>query len=248
MGKKTLEERRKILWETLKETKGKVVFATYKNFDDIQEEEIQTFLDESIAGSCEGLMLKTLTDNATYHPSKRSLNWLKLKKDYLDGVADSIDVVPIGAFYGKGKRTGAYGAFLLAVYDPENEEYQTVCKAGTGFSDEDLSTHYNFFRQRTLLKADSCYNVSDKMKPDVWLQACQVWEIKAADLSISPVHTSAMGVKSDSKGIGLRFPPFLRIREDKTPEEATGPDQIVEMFEAQASVGKDGGGGGDDDF
>merc|ERR1712183_1224822 len=118
------------------------------------EEDIQTFLDESIAGSCEGLMLKTLTDNATYAPSRRSLNWLKLKKDYIDGLGDSLDVVPIGAFYGKGKRTGAYGAFLLAVYDPEAEEFQTVCKAGTGFSDEDLATHYEFFKSRTLACAD----------------------------------------------------------------------------------------------
>merc|ERR1719433_458423 len=165
----------------LKETKGKVVFATYRNFDAIVEEEIQAFLDESVAGSCEGLMLKTLVDNATYEPSKRSLNWLKLKKDYLDGMADSIDVVPIGAFYGKGKRTGAYGAFLLAIYDPDAEEFQTVCKAGTGFSDEDLTTHHEFFKSRTLAKADINYNVTDRVQPDVWLEACQVWEICAAD-------------------------------------------------------------------
>merc|ERR1719517_312395 len=223
--KETLETRRLKLWTILKETEGKVKFATYRNFEDIKEEDIQAFLDESVAGSCEGLMLKTLTDNATYAPSKRSLNWLKLKKDYLDGMADSIDVVPIGAFYGKGKRTGAYGAFLLAIYDPENEEYQTVCKAGTGFSDEDLATHYQFFKSRTLARADTNYNVTDRVTPDVWLEACQVWEIRAADLSISPVHTSAMGVKHDSKGIGLRFPRFLRIRDDKAPEESTGPDQ-----------------------
>mmetsp|Transcript_13755 Transcript_13755/g.43507 ORF Transcript_13755/g.43507 Transcript_13755/m.43507 type:complete len:766 (+) Transcript_13755:67-2364(+) len=248
MVTETLEVRRKKLWTMLKETTGKVKFATYKNFEELKEEEVQAFLDESIAGSCEGLMLKTLSENATYEPSKRSLNWLKLKKDYLDGVGDSIDVVPIGAFYGKGKRTGAYGAFLLAIYDPENEEYQTVCKAGTGFSDEDLSTHYEFFKTRILQRPDSNYNVTDKVTPDVWLEACQVWEIKAADLSISPVHTSAMGIKADGKGIGLRFPRFLRIRDDKSPEESTGPDQIVEMFESQASIGKDGKGGDDFDF
>jgi len=248
MVKETLETRRNKLWTMLKETQGKVKFATYRNFEELKEEEIQAFLDDSVAGSCEGLMLKTLSENATYEPSKRSLNWLKLKKDYLEGMGDSIDVVPIGAFYGKGRRTGAYGAFLLAIYDQESEEFQTVCKAGTGFSDEDLATHYEFFKSRTLPKADSNYNVTDRVAPDVWLEACQVWEIKAADLSISPVHTSAMGIKADGKGIGLRFPRFLRIREDKSPEDSTGPDQIVEMFEAQASVGTGGKGGDDFDF
>merc|ERR1719367_737512 len=147
----------------LKETQGKLLYAVGRDFDELNEEEIQAFLDESIAGSCEGLMLKTLNENAAYMPSKRSLNWLKLKKDYIDGVGDSIDVVPIGAFYGKGKRHGAYGAFLLAIYDPEAEEFQTVCKAGTGFSDEDLSAHYEFFKGRTLPRADTNYNVSERV-------------------------------------------------------------------------------------
>jgi len=242
MVRETLETRREALWSILKPTEGKVIFATYQNFDDLQEETIQAFLDESIAASCEGLMLKTLVDSATYQPSKRSLNWLKLKKDYLDGVGDTLDVVPIGAFYGKGKRTGSYGAFLLAIYNEEEEEFQTVCKAGTGFSDEDLVTHYEFYKERTTPVAESNYNVSDRMKPDVWLEACQVWEIKCADLSISPVHTSAMGMKAPGKGIGLRFPRFLRIRDDKGPEDATNAEQVADMFENQAVIGKDGGG------
>jgi DNA ligase-1 len=239
-----LETRRKTLKTMLKEVPGKVTYAVGRDFDELIEEDVQAFLDESIAGSCEGLMLKTLVDNAAYMPSKRSLNWLKLKKDYIDGVGDSIDVVPIGAFYGKGKRHGAYGAFLLAIWNQEEEEFQTVCKAGTGFSDEDLKTHYEFFKDRTIPKPEATYNVDAKMTPDVWLEPVQVWEIKAADLSISPVHTSAMGVKADGKGIGLRFPRFLRIRDDKEPEDATSSEQIVDMYQSQASVG----GGDDDDF
>jgi DNA ligase-1 len=244
---KDLETRRKILKTLVKEVPGKVTYAVGRDFDELVEEDIQAFLDESIAGSCEGLMLKTLTDNAAYLPSKRSLNWLKLKKDYIDGVGDSIDVVPIGAFYGKGKRHGAYGAFLLAIYNEEEEEFQTVCKAGTGFSDEDLKTHYEFFKGKITPQPNSAYNVTKSLVPDVWLEPCQVWEIKAADLSISPVHTSAMGIKADGKGIGLRFPRFLRIRDDKQPEDSTSAEQIVDMYEAQAAVGgKDGG--DDDDF
>jgi DNA ligase-1 len=242
---KDLETRRTALKTMLREVPGKVTYAIGRDFDELNEEEIQAFLDESIAGSCEGLMLKTLNENAAYLPSKRSLNWLKLKKDYIDGVGDSIDVVPIGAFYGKGKRHGAYGAFLLAIYNAEEEEFQTVCRVGTGFSDEDLKAHYEFFKSRTMPKPESSYNVDSKMTPDVWLEPAQVWEIKAADLSISPVHTSAMGIKADGKGIGLRFPRFIRIRDDKQPEDATSAEQIVDMYESQAVVG---GGGDDDDF
>lgn len=246
--KKDLEYRRNKLWETLVESEGKVKFATYKNFDELKEEDVEAFLNEALEGSTEGLMLKTLNEAASYEPSKRSLNWLKLKKDYMDGLGDSIDVVPLGAFFGKGKRTGTYGAFLLAIYNSEEEEYQTVCKAGTGFSDEDLVTHYNFFKEHMVSRPESNYNVSKAMTPDVWFEAKQVWEIKAADLSISPVHTSAMGVKAEGKGIGLRFPRFLRIRDDKQPEEATSADQIVEMFESQASISNGATGGDDDDF
>merc|ERR1711924_15925 len=117
---------------------------------------------------------------------------------------------------------------------------------GTGFSDDDLKAHYEFFKSRTMPKPESSYNVDSKMTPDVWLEPAQVWEIKAADLSISPVHTSALGIKADGKGIGLRFPRFIRIRDDKRPEDATSAEQIIDMYEAQAVVGANPG--DDDDF
>ncbi len=134
-----------------------------------------------------------------------------------------------------GKRTGVYGAYLLAAYNPDNEEFQTVCKAGTGFSDVVLEQHTKFFNEHIIPTPSFNYNYNkERMTPDVWFEACQVWEILAADLSISPVHTAGNGLVDAEKGIALRFPRFIRIRDDKAPEDATSAEQVAEMYEAQS--------------
>mgnify|MGYP001796885853 CR=1 FL=1 len=138
---KTLAERRALLHEHFEEVEGKFRFATaLDHTEDGDTTILEEFLDKAVKGQCEGLMVKTLDSNALYEPSRRSLNWLKLKKDYLEGLGDSVDLVPLGAYHGKGKRTGVYGAYLLACYDADTEDFQSVCKIGTGFSDEDLQT------------------------------------------------------------------------------------------------------------
>lgn len=184
-------------------------------------------------------MIKTLDDDADYEPSRRSLNWLKLKKDYLDGLGDSVDLVPLGAYFGRGKRTGVYGAYLLACYDLDTEEFQSVCKIGTGFSDEDLKNLAEGLNKHKIEQKSSQYNVSDQLACDVWFDAAQVWEIKAADLSKSSAHRGAIDKTGESgRGIGLRFPRFERLRDDKNPEEATTSDQILEMYYAQDTINK----------
>ncbi|KAJ3820242.1 ATP-dependent DNA ligase [Lentinula raphanica] len=244
---KTLNERRRLLREHFVVVPGEFDFA--KSSDGETVDEIQSFLEESVKDGCEGLMVKMLESDASYYePSRRSVNWLKLKKDYLAGVGDSLDLVVVGGYYGKGKRTNVYGAFLLACYDDSSEEYQTICKIGTGFSEEMLQSHYEVLQplERSTMRGDI---KAGGAKPDVWFEPHVVWEVLTADLSLSPIYTAAQGL-IDERGISLRFPRFIRIRDDKGADDATGPDQIAEMYERQALAagnGKKKKGGDDDD-
>lgn len=141
-------------------------------------------------------MVKMLDSSASYYePSRRSVNWLKLKKDYLAGLGDSLDLAVVGGYYGKGKRTNVYGAFLLACYDADAEEFQTICKIGTGFSEEALQEFYTMLKPLELPAVRGDVKVGGA-KPDVWFEPKVVWEVLTADLSLSPIYAAAQGLVS----------------------------------------------------
>ncbi len=239
--RETLRTRRSIMHQSFRHSEGFFHFAS--GADHVENGDtapIEAFLQEACAAMCEGLMVKTLDSNASYEPSKRSLNWLKLKKDYIDGmgVCDSVDLVVLGGYIGYGKRVGVYGAYLMACYDHENDEYQSVCKVGTGLKDEDLLRLCEQMKGHKSMS--NCkplnYNVGENLTPDDWFEPAVVWELQAADLSKSPQHKGGLGKVGDGRGIGLRFPRYIRDRPDKKPENATRAEQIVDMYLSQSGV------------
>lgn len=246
--RKSLRERRALLHSNFQEVPNEFYFA--KSIDSSSVEDIQVFLDEAVQSSCEGLMVKTLDVEASYEPSKRSRNWLKVKKDYLEGIGDSLDLIVMGGYIGRGKRTGGYGGFLLGCYDPDNEEYQVICKLGTGFSEADLERMTQELKPHVLQSGPKpYYRFGEAVKPDVWFDSVCVWEVKAADFSISPIYTAAWGIIEPSKGISLRFPRYIRDRTgEKGPEDATTSQQVAEMYEQQALATNNGTTAEEDDY
>lgn len=244
--------RRDLMYSAFEEVEGEFTFAKYGNTQEI--EEIQTMLEDSVKASCEGLMVKMLDGvESHYEPSRRSQNWLKVKKDYLSGAGDSLDLVVLGAYYGKGKRTSVYGAFHLACYNAQTETYETVCNIGTGFSEALLTELHATLFPLVIARPKPFYTHSEGKndQPDVWFEPRFVWEVKTADLTLSPRYRAAageLGTDGVHKGVSLRFPRFIRVRDDKKPDAATSSVQVAEMYRKQDSVGKEKKAGVDDDF
>ncbi|KAJ5542533.1 Nucleic acid-binding OB-fold [Penicillium sp. DV-2018c] len=253
--KKSLRERRELMHQCFQPVEGEFQFAQYGNSNVLDE--IQELLEASVKASCEGLMVKMLdTAESGYEPSKRSRNWLKVKKDYLAGVGDSLDLVVLGAYYGRGKRTSVYGAFLLAAYNPNSDTYETICNIGTGFSEALLEELHQTLVPLVIDRPKPFYTHSTvpKDQPDVWFEPRLVWEVKTADLTLSPRYQAAVdefqGTADAGKGVSLRFPRYIKSRDDKKPDEATTTRAVAEMYRKQEAVTKETSskGGVDDDF
>lgn len=193
---------------------------------------MSSFLNDALRSSCEGIMVKSLDVDSGYSPSKRSDAWLKVKRDYVEGLGDSLDLVPIGAWYGNGRKAGWFSPFLMACYNPDTEEFQSVCRVMSGFSDAFYAEMKDFFSgDRILLKKPPYYQTAEV--PDMWFSPQLVWQIKGADFTVSPVHHAAFGLVHPSRGISVRFPRFLRSVTDRKPEECSTAADIADMFSLQ---------------
>jgi len=225
------EERRKNLEEIVVEDKfAKLVPMVTVTTDD----QIEDFLENSINSGCEGLMLKSL--EGQYRAGMRGSNWLKLKREYRNELGDSLDLVVIGAFFGRGRRTGRYGTLLVATYNDENDTFSSICKVGTGFTDENLDQLYQILSNKVTLKKNQ--KINSEMESDVWFDPELVIEVVASEITLSPIHKTATNIIRKGSGLALRFPKFTgKIRLEKSAEDASTDREIIALYQGQIKIG-----------
>jgi DNA ligase-1 len=195
------------------------------------EKEIQGFMDSAIEAGCEGIMLKHR--ESVYRAGSREYLWIKVKREYRSELADTLDLVIVGALYGRGRRVGKYGALLLAAYDEHQDLFRSVSKVGTGFTDQHLESFYNTLESlRIGHKSPRVDTRMDQM--DVWFEPKIVIEVIASEITLSPSHTAGLNSIREGYGLALRFPKFTgKIRDDKGPEDATSVHELIEVFKQQ---------------
>jgi DNA ligase-1 len=187
--------------------------------------------EQAVTDGCEGLVCKSVSPAAVYQAGARGWLWIKLKRDYRTELSDTVDLVVVGAFAGRGRRAGVYGAVLLAAYDPDTDIFRAVTKCGTGFSDADLAALPT--RLAPLVSPDPPARVDARQQPDVWFEPSLVLEILSAELTLSPNYTAAWGQISEQSGLAMRFPRFTgRWRDDKAAEDATTTSELVDLYQA----------------
>jgi len=221
--------RHKILEGVIKESE-RVARAKYIITDD--PDELEKFFEEAIENGCEGLICKSISEDAVYRAGARGWLWIKYKRDYKSEMRDTVDLVVVGAFHGRGKRAGSYGALLLAAYNDEKDMFETVCKCGSGFTDEDLEKIPETMEAHAISHRHP--RAESKLEADLWFEPKVVIEVIGAEITLSPIHTCAMDVVRKGSGFAIRFPRFTgNYRLDKSAEDATTVKEIIEMYNSQ---------------
>jgi DNA ligase-1 len=221
--------RRKTLTKIIEESE-RVKLAKHIITSDANE--LEKFFLEAIEDGCEGLVCKSITKDSVYQAGARGWLWIKYKRDYKSEMTDTVDLVVVGALYGRGKRAGTYGALLLASYNSENDTFETVTKCGTGFTDEDLAKLPKLMEKYAISHKHP--RVNSMLEADIWFEPAVAIEILGAEITLSPIHTCAMDSVRRGSGLAIRFPRFTgNYRLDKSAEDATTASEILEMYRNQ---------------
>jgi len=222
--------RRKKLESCIREA-DRVKLAEVLVTDDPQEAE--EYFQKVVAKGGEGVIAKSLAEDSFYRAGSRGWNWIKFKRDYKSEMSDTVDLVAVGGFSGRGKRAGHYGALLMAVYNREEGKFETVTKLGSGFDDAILAALPEMLEP---LKGSKPHRlVKSTMKADFWFEPSLVMEVKGAEITLSPIHTCAWEAVRKGSGLAIRFPRFTGvIRKDKAPEDATTSEEMLALYNMQA--------------
>jgi len=194
-------------------------------------EEIEKYMSSAIESGCEGLVLKQL--NSIYKAGSRGYLWTKFKREYRSELADNLDLVIVGGLHGRGRRVGKYGALLLACYDHEADIFRSISKVGAGFTDIHLEDFYKKLEKHRIEHVHPRVDtISQNM--DVWFEPSIVIEVIASEITVSSAYSTALNSIRKGYGLALRFPKFTgKIRDDKSPEDATTVEEIVKMYKDQ---------------
>jgi len=183
----------------------------------------------------EGVVCKSCAEDSFYRAGAREWQWIKWKSDYAPGLSDTLDLVIVGANAGRGRRAGIYGSVLCAAYNHEEDLFQTVCGMGTGFSDQDLADLPRRLAAVEVDRQPARVMVNPQAVPDFWFAPAQVVEVLGLEITESPVHTCNWDAER-RRGLALRFPRFVRWRDEKSPEQATTAAEVAAMFRRQREV------------
>ncbi len=222
-------DRRKMLEQVISKN-NRIRLATQITAQKVKE--IENFFEEAIEDGCEGIVCKSIAKESVYQAGARGWLWIKFKRDYKSEMTDTVDLVVVGAFYGRGRRAGTYGTLLLATYNKDTDTFESVTKLGSGFTDKDLSILPGMLQKHEVPKKHS--RVQTTLEADVWFEPAIVVEVLGAEITLSPIHLSAMDSIRKGSGLAIRFPRFTgKYRTDKAAEDATTSAEIVEMYRNQ---------------
>jgi DNA ligase-1 len=206
-------------------------FKPVRALETSDAEEMEAFFEESISEGTEGLVVKSVSEESIYRAGARSWLWVKLKRSYQSKMVDPVDLVVVGAFHGRGRRAGSYGALLLAAYDPDEDMFRTVCKVGSGFTDENLAELPGILEEYA--RDERHPRVDSLLDADLWFTPGLVLEVLGDEITLSPIHTCAYNRLRKNSGLAVRFPRFIRYRDDKAPEDSTNVEEVEEMYRSQ---------------
>jgi DNA ligase-1 len=218
--KKPLETRHKALIETINENET-IKVAEYLKTKDVDE--LSDYFNEAKDHNLEGLVVKKPED--PYQAGARSYSWVKLKMADEKLLEDSLDVVVLGYFFGKGERSKlGIGKFLAGIYDQDSQTFKTITKVGTGLTEDDWKKMKKLSDKHRVSKVPKNVEITKNYQPDVYTAPEIVVEIGGDEISVSKTHSS---------GYALRFPRLLHFRPDKDSDQATTIEEVKNLHSLQ---------------